>query len=108
MKFVDQFFGWVLVALGIIWCAFTFRAHAFTALSWYSSGALIIIAGLINIARASASNGFLRFSSAFANIFVLFLGLATSFSLHAVLRQNPQAPILVVAAAIEVIFSIWG
>jgi len=108
MKIVDQLFGWVLVALGIVWCFFTFRAHGFAGIVWYSSGVLILVAGLINIARAGASNGFLRFGSAFANVFVLVLGLVTAFSLKAVLRQNPQAPILTVAAAIETIFSIWG
>jgi hypothetical protein len=108
MKIVDQLFGWVLVALGIVWCAFTFRAHGVSAVSWYSSGVLIVVAGLVNIARAGASNGFLRFGSACANIFVLALALATAFSLRAVLRQNPQAPVLAVAAAIETIFSIWA
>lgn len=108
MKIVDQLFGWVLVALGIVWTAFTFRAHGLAGLSFYAPGAMIILSGLVNIARAGASSGMLRFASVFANLFVLSLSLANAFSLHSVLRQNPQAPILVVAAAIETIFSIWG
>lgn len=108
MKIVDQLFGWVLVALGVIWTAFTFRAHGFAGISFYAPGVIIILCGFVNVARAGASSGMLRFASVFANIFVLSLSLANAFSMRAVLRQNPQAPILVVAAVIETIFSIWG
>lgn len=108
MKIVDQLFGWALVVLGIVWTAFTFRAHGFTGISIYAPGAIIVLSGLVNVARAGASSGMLRFASVFANVFVLCLSLANAFSMRAVLRQNPQAPILVVAAIIETIFSIWG
>lgn len=108
MKFVDQLFGWVLVGLGIVWVAFTFRAHGFSSLQSYSAGVLIIVAGLVNVSRAGASSGLLRFTAAFTTIFVLAMSLLNAFSMRAVLRQNPQAPILVIAAVIEVIFCIWG
>lgn len=108
MKFIDQLFGWVLVALGAVWVAFTFRAHGFSSLSAYSGGVLIVVAGLANVSRAGASSGLLRFTAAFATTFVLAMSLMNAFSMRAVLRQNPQAPVLVIAAAIELIFCIWG
>ncbi|HYH00117.1 MAG TPA: hypothetical protein VD837_13365 [Terriglobales bacterium] len=108
MKIVDQLFGWVLVILGLVWTAFTFRAHGLGGISVYAPGAMIVLAGLVNVARAGSSSGMLRFASVFANLFVLSLSLANAFSMASVLRQNPQAPILVVAAVIETIFSIWG
>jgi hypothetical protein len=108
MKTVDQLFGWIIVGLGIVNCAFTFRAHGLNSLTVYAGGVLIVVAGLVNVSRANASSGLLRFTAAFATIFVLALALASSFSMRAVLRQNPQAPILVVVAVIEVIFAIWG
>jgi hypothetical protein len=108
MKTIDQLFGWIIVGLGIVYCAFTFRAHGLGSLAAYAAGVLIVVAGLVNVSRANASSGLLRFTSAFATIFVLALAVANSFSMRAVLRQNPQAPILVVVAVIEVIFAIWG
>jgi len=108
MKVIDQLFGWVLVALGVVWFAFTFRAHGFSSFSVYSPGVLIIIAGLVNVSRASTSNGLLRFTAAFATSYVLVMAAMNAFTLRAVLRQNPQAPILVIASVIEIIFCIWG
>lgn len=108
MKIVDQLFGWAMIVLGAIFCEFVFRSHGLDSPSSYSGGMIIVIAGLVNVARVGASGAMLRFASAFANVFVLLTAITNAFTLRDVLHQNPQAPILVIAALVEVIFAIWG
>jgi hypothetical protein len=108
MKVIDQMFGWIIVVLGVVHAFFVFRAHGFNSLSAYSGVVIILLAGLINVSRAQAPKGLLKFTSAFANIVIVATSGVTTFSLRAVLRDNLQVPILLGVAVIELAFSIWG
>ena len=108
MKVIDQIFGWIMVILGIVHAFFVFRAHGFQSLSAYSMVIIILLAGLINVSRAQAPKGLLKFTSSFANVVVVASSGVTAFSLRSVLRDNLQVPILLVIAIIELAFSIWG
>jgi hypothetical protein len=108
MKVVDQIFGWIMVILGVVHAFFVFRAHGFNSLSAYSGVIIILLAGLINVSRAQAPKGLLKFTSAFANVVVVASSGVTAFTLRSVLRDNLQVPILLVVAIIELAFSIWG
>jgi hypothetical protein len=108
MKVVDQIFGWIMVVLGFVHGAFVFRAHGFDSLHSYFGVIIILLAGLINVSRAQAPKGLLKFTSIFANVVVLASSGATAFTLRSVLRDNLQVPILLVVAVIELAFSIWG
>lgn len=108
MKVIDQIFGWIMVILGVVHAFFVFRAHGFNSLSAYSGVIIILLAGLINVSRAHAPKGLLKFTSAFANVVVVASSGVTAFSLRSVLRENLQVPILLVVAVIELAFSIWG
>lgn len=107
MKWIDYLFGWVMVALGIVACAFTFRAHGFSSLGSYYAGLFIVLAGLVNVARAQVgkSVGLMRLTAIFANLVVLIPAISNTVTLRAVLRQNPQVPLLAIAAFIELLFS---
>ncbi len=89
MKWIDYLFGWVMVALGIVACAFTFRAHGFSSLG----------------AQMGKSVGLMRLAAIFANLVVLIPAISNTVTLRAVLRQNPQVPLLAIAAFIELLFS---
>ncbi len=108
MKWIDYLFGWVMVALGIVACAFTFRAHGFSGLAPYYSGLFIVLAGFVNVARAQIgkSVGLMRLTAVFANLVVLIPAISNTVTLRAVLRQNPQVPLLAIAAFIELLFSL--
>jgi hypothetical protein len=108
MKVVDQIFGWIMIILGIVHAFFVFRAHGFDSLHTYFGVIIIVLAGLINVSRAQAPKGLLKFTSIFANAIVLASSGAVAFSLRSVLRDNLQVPILLVVAIIELAFSIWG
>lgn len=108
MKVVDQIFGWVMVVLGIIHALFVFRAHGFNSLPAYSGAVIILLAGLINVSRARAPKGLLKFTSTFANVIVVASSGVMAFTLRSVLRDNLQVPILLVVAVIELAFAIWG
>jgi hypothetical protein len=107
MKWIDYLFGWIMVALGIVTCAFTFRAHGFSGLSPYYTGLFIVLAGLVNVARTQSgkSVSLMRLTALFANVIVLIPAIANTVTLRAVLRQNPQVPLLAIAALIELLFS---
>lgn len=110
MKWIDYLFGWVMVALGIVACAFTFRAHGFSGLSPYYTGLFIVLTGLVNVARTQVgkSVGLMRLASSFANLVVLVPAISNTVTLRAVLRQNPQVPLLAIAAFIELLFSFFA
>jgi len=108
MKVIDQIFGWIMVILGIVHAFFAFRAHGFQSLSAYYLVVIILLAGLINVSRAQAPKGLLKFTSSFANIVVVASSGVTAFSLRSVLRENLQVPVLLVITIIELAFSIWG
>ncbi len=108
MKVVDQIFGWIMVILGVVHALFVFRGHGFSSMAAYSGAAIIVLAGLINVSRAQAPKGLLKFTSAFANVIVVASSGITAFTLRSVLRDNLQVPILLVVAIIELAFAIWG
>jgi hypothetical protein len=107
MKWIDFLFAWVMVALGVVSCAFTFRAHGFSSLAPYYGGLFIVLAGLVNVVRAQIgkSTGLMRITASFANIIVLIPASANTVTMRTVLRQNPQVPVLAIAALIELLFS---
>ncbi len=108
MKVVDQIFGWIMVILGVVHAFFIFRGHGFSSLSAYSGVIIILLAGLINISRAQTPKGLIKFTSSFANTVVVASSGVLTYSLHSMLRENLQVPILLVVAVIELAFAIWG
>lgn len=108
MRVVDQIFGWAMVILGVVHAAFAFRSHGFSSLSFYSGVIIVVLAGLINVCRAQAPKGLLKFTSMLANVVVVASTGVVTYSLMSVLRDNLQVPILLVVAILELAFAIWG
>ncbi len=108
MKTIDLIFGWIMVVLGVVHAFFAFRSHGFSSFAAYYGVIIIVLGGLINVSRAKAPKGLIKFTSAFANIVVVASTGVLAYSLHSVLRENLQVPVLLVVAVIELVFSIWG
>lgn len=113
MRILDQLFGWILVGLGGLHCAFTFRYYGGFSLAaiWvFSGGIAIMLAGFLNISRAQAgkSSGVLGFGSVFANLFVIAVGIAVLLTVRHSLSANPQVPILLAVGIVEFAFSVRG
>jgi hypothetical protein len=109
MKAVDTCFAWAMVVLGIVHSAVTLSMGPVNLGSvwFFSGGAAVIMAGLLNLIRIRRS-GFERGCSILANLLILaMLAGVTWFLIHQ-LRQNPQVAIAWGITVVELAFSLRG
>lgn len=113
MRILDQLFGWILVGLGALHAAFTFRYYgglSLAALWFFSAGIAVMLAGFLNISRAQAgkSSGVLGFATVFANLFLIVISIAAALNMRHALSANPQVPVLLAVSVVEFAFSVRG
>ncbi len=111
MKTLDTVLAWALVVLGVIHCAVTFTIRPFSlgTVWFFSAGAAMIMAGLLNVIRiGSGGKGLVRGSAILANaLLVAMVAGVVWFLLHRLTRE-PQVIIGAVLAVGELLFSLRG
>ncbi len=110
MKTLDAVLAWALVVLGVIHCAVTFTIRPFSlgTVWFFSAGAAMIMAGLLNVIRIGAGKGFVRGSAILANaLLVAMMAGVMWFVFHRLMRE-PQVIIGAVLAVGELVFSLRG
>ena len=113
MKVLDHLCAWLLVALGILHTIVMFTVHhrvTYGALWFFGTGMFLILAGLVNAARAQAGRGapLFRFTAIFANCAVIATGLVAMYLSFGALWRNPQVPAIFVLGICELLFTLRG
>jgi len=113
MKALDLTVAWLMVVLGVIHSAFTLRYYPGPTLAsvWFFSGGLaMVLTGLLNAIRIQAGKrgGLIRFSSIFANICMLAVGVTITYLMIHRITANPQVPSMLVLSMLATVFSLRG
>ncbi len=110
MKTLDTVLAWALVVLGVIHCAVTFTIRPFSlgTVWFFSAGAAMIMAGLLNVIRIGAGKGCVRGSAILANALLVAIVAGVVWFVLRRLTHNPQVIIGAVLAVGELLFSLRG
>ncbi|MDX2152737.1 MAG: hypothetical protein SFV54_18490 [Bryobacteraceae bacterium] len=111
MSRFDGVVGWALAVLGVVHCAFTFRAYKSAsdgALWFFAAGLALVYAGLLNVLRAEYRRPGIRQASIFANLSLL--GFALVYVGRHPLRssQDPASWALMVLLFLATLLSLRG
>ena len=109
MKLIDRIAAWLLLVLGTIHAAVTFRIFKTFDLNvaWFFSMAIgIWLTAALNLLRISygGSASAVRWVAVIANLVLLALDVAIATTIP--LRTNPQVTLLAVLLALEIAFSL--
>ena len=110
MKTLDQFFGWLMIVLGVTQCITSLRIQPLSlslAAGLSGTAVAIILAGFLNVGRARHGDGLTRAFSLIANLLVLVLavGIAWPVRYHHLLHDWQKLGIMVVTV-VELLFAI--
>jgi ABC-type transport system involved in cytochrome c biogenesis permease subunit len=113
MKALDLTVAWLMVVLGVIHSAFTLRYYpgpTLASVSFFSGGLAMILTGLLNAIRVQSGKrgGLIRFSSIFANVCMLAIGVTSTYFIIHRISANPQVPAMLVLSILATVFSLRG
>ena len=109
MNVLDQFFGWLMIALGMANCVTGLRIQPLSHVTLLLSGtaAAMIVCGLLNVIRARQKDGLTRAFSVIANLLILTLAVGLAWPLRlSLLHDWPRLGILAVTA-VELLFALF-
>jgi hypothetical protein len=106
MQLIDQFFGWLMIALGVAHCVTGFRIHPLHLTAGLSATAVAIIAGgFLNVVRARHGDGLTRASSPITNVLILVLAVEIAWPVCHHLLHDWQKLGIVVVSVLELFFA---
>lgn len=110
MNILDQFFGWLTVALGVTHCVTSFRIQPLSHLTVLLSGtgAAIVAGGFLNVVRVRHRDGLTRAFSLVTNLMVLVLAVGLAWPLRQSLLHDWQRLGLLIVILVELLFAFLG
>ncbi len=110
MSILDQFFGWLMIALGVAHCVTSFRLQPLSHLAVLLSGtaAAMIAGGFLNVVRARHSDGLTRAFSGITNLLILILAVGLAWPLRHSLLHDWQKLGIIIVTMIELSFAFFG
>jgi Ca2+/H+ antiporter len=110
MNAIDQIFGWLMIAGGVMQSVTNFRIQSSSHLTLSLSGAAtaMIVSGFLNVARARHSDALTRAFSVIGNLLILVLAVGIAWPVRYHLLHNWQALGILLVTAIELLFALRG
>jgi hypothetical protein len=108
LKALDQFFGWLMIALGVAHCVTSLRIQPLSlslAAGLSGTAVAIVAAGFLNVVRARHGDGLTRAFSLTANVLVLVLVAGIAWPVRYHLLHDWQKLGIIIVTVVEVLFA---